>query len=243
MTDLFDATETLDRWHDERRGYDVSLHPLVGDLRGTGFAAVARSAGGELRFARIIAVRQGEVRALTSREIGALRRKGPRSWGGLLGRLAGALFVVLVVGCASPTPTLTPAAPSPTPTVIWGCELLVPRELPSGAAPGPLLVLGPGAFGWGIGTDRMGDWHPDALTLEVGKFGVEDWAYWLDPPDVREGHPQRVEVRGVDAFVYLVGDDGVGSIGIIWQRGDCPYTLWLADGTTVAEAADYAVRF
>lgn len=219
MTDLFDATETLDRWHDERRGDDVSLHPLVGDLR----------------FARIIAVRPGEVRALTSREIGAVRRKGPRSWRGLLGRLAGALFVVLVVGCASPTPTVTPAAPPPTPTVIWGCELLVPRELPSGAAPGPPLVLGPGAFGWGIGTD--------ALTLEVGTFGVEDWAYWLDPPDVPEGHPQRVEVRGVDAFVYLVGDDGVGSIGIIWQRGDCPYTLWLVHGTTVEETADYAARF
>ena len=135
VTDLFDATETLDRWHDERRGYDASLHPLVGDLRGTGFAAVARNVRGELRFARIIAVRPGEVRALTSREIGAVRRQGRRSRGGLLGRLAGALFVVLVVGCApspSPTPTVTPAAPSPTPTLIGSCELLVPRELPSG---------------------------------------------------------------------------------------------------------------
>ncbi|HSW42065.1 MAG TPA: hypothetical protein VLM76_06115 [Patescibacteria group bacterium] len=182
----------------------------------------------------------------TSREIGAVRMRGPRFWGGLVGRLTGALFVVLMVGCASPTPTVTPAAPPPTPTVtpaappptptvVWGCELLLPRELPSGAAPGPPLVLGPGAFGWGTGSD--------ALTLEVGTFGVEDWAYWLDPPGFREDHPQRVEVRGADAFILLVGDDGVGSIMIIWQRGDCPYTLWLADGTTVVAAADYAARF
>ncbi len=171
----------------------------------------------------------------SSREIGALRRKGPRSWGGLLGRLAGALFVALAVGCVPQAPAVTPADPSPTPTptLIGSCELLVPRELPSGAAPGAPRVLATGRV-WGIGDD--------ALVLSVGQFrpGVVG-----GPPafGLPEGHPQRVRVRGVDAEVYLVGDDGVGSIGIIWQRGDCPYTLWLADGTTVAEAADYAVRF
>lgn len=175
-----------------------------------------------------------------------VRRRGRRSWRGFLRLLTGALFTVLVVGCgpsapataipAAPSPTsVTPDAPSPTATVNLGCEPLVPRELPSGAAPGPPEVLAPGIFGWGDGTD--------ALTLEVGAFGVEDWAYWLDPPDLKEGHPQRVRVRGVDAVIYLAGDDGVGSIGIIWQQGDCPYTLWLADGTTVVQAAEYAARF
>ena len=110
----------------------------------------------------------------------------------------------------------------------------MPRELPSGAAPGSPRVLATGGTVWGIGDD--------ALVLAVGEFrpGVLG-----GPPAVGlpEGDPQRVKVRGVDAEVFLVGDDGVGSIGISWLSGDCPYTLWLADGTTVVEAADYAVRF
>ena len=154
------------------------------------------------------------------------------------GRLAGVLFALLVAACGSPAtvsgPSGSPTSTAPTATTS-ACALVEPRQLPSGAAPGSPEAPARGTFRWGSGRD--------ALTLEMGTSGIEDWTYWVDPPDLDEDHPQRVEVRGVDAVVYLVGDDGVGSIAIIWQQDDCPYTLWLADGTTIREAADYAVRF
>ena len=152
------------------------------------------------------------------------------SQGGLFGRLARTLLVALAVGCAPQGPS-APAAPSPTPIMVGSCEVLVPRELMSGAAPGSPRALASGRFEWGIGDDR--------LTEAVGEFGVGD----PSSLGVPEGSPQRVKVRGVDAVVVPVGDEGIGQIVITWQSGACPYTLWLAPGATIERAADYAARF
>jgi hypothetical protein len=52
-----------------------------------------------------------------------------------------------------------------------------------------------------------------------------------------------VIVRGANAVVVPVGDERVGEIAITWQAAECPYTIWLAPGTTLEDAIRYAARF
>jgi hypothetical protein len=66
------------------------------------------------------------------------------------------------------------------------------------------------------------------------------------PPEelgIPPGHPQRVIVRGRDAVVVPVGDEGVSEIVITLRDGACPFTIWLARGTSLRQAIDYAARF
>jgi hypothetical protein len=66
------------------------------------------------------------------------------------------------------------------------------------------------------------------------------------PPEelgIPPGHPQRVIVRGRDAVVVPVGDEGASEIVITWRDGACPYTIWLARSTSIRQAIDYAARF
>jgi hypothetical protein len=143
----------------------------------------------------------------------------------------GALLLALVVGCAAPpAPSPSPSDPAP-PIVIGGCELLEPREVLSGGAAGQPTRVGDRRFAWGSG--------PDRLTEAVGEFGVGD----PESLGIPNGSPQRVFVRGANAVVVPVGDEGVGEIAITWQSADCPYTIWLAPGTTLQDAIRYAARF
>lgn len=168
------------------------------------------------------------VRTPTRREPAAVRDEARA--GGLSARAIGVLLVALVSGCASPPAPPTPSEPA-VPIVIGGCELLEPRGLLSGDASGQPTRIGDRRFVWGSG--------PDRLTEAVGEFGV--------------GHPdsfgipgesvQRVSIRGADAVVLPVGDEGVGEIAITWQAKACPYTIWLAPGTSLEDAIGYAARF
>lgn len=115
--------------------------------------------------------------------------------------------------------------------LIDGCEVMRPRELMSGAPAGSLRMMGPGTFEWGAGEDAVG--------VAVGQFRAGDPAS-LDLP---RDSPQRVQVRGDPAVIIPIGDEGIGQIAIAWRSGDCPYTLWLAPGVTIEEAADFAARF
>lgn len=112
-----------------------------------------------------------------------------------------------------------------------GCELLEPRELVSGAPAGPPTQVGERRFQWGGGRDEVVE--------AVGEFGVGSVDSFGLPPN----SPERVRVRDVDAVVIPVGDEGVGQVAVTWQVRDCPYTLWLAPGTTLDEAIAYAPRF
>lgn len=84
---------------------------------------------------------------------------------------------------------------------------------------------------WGLGSDR--------LTEAVGEFGIGD----PEELAVPEGAAQHVIVRGARAVVVPLGDEGVGEMAITWRSADCPYTIWLAPGTTLQDAIDYAARF
>jgi hypothetical protein len=149
----------------------------------------------------------------------------------LTAQAIGALLLTLVVGCSTPpSPSPSPSDPAP-PIGIGGCELLEPRELLSGGAAGQPTRVGDRRFAWGSG--------PDRLTEAVGEFGVGD----PDSLGIPDGSPQRVIVRGANAVVVPVGDEGVGEIAITWQSAECPYTIWLAPGTTLQDAIRYAARF
>lgn len=50
-------------------------------------------------------------------------------------------------------------------------------------------------------------------------------------------------VRGRPARVVPIGDDGVGEIALVWEEAGCTYTAYLAAGTTLDAALDYASRY
>jgi hypothetical protein len=110
------------------------------------------------------------------------------------------------------------------------CQLLAPRELPSGAAPGPSVVTvdrGTVTQTWGIGDHR--------LVEATGMFVIgAPSAYPSAPP---------LTMRGQPAKAVVLGDEGIDELAIIWEEGGCPYTLWLPAGTRLTQAIAYAARF
>jgi hypothetical protein len=121
--------------------------------------------------------------------------------------------------------------PAPDPVVARAeCQLIAPRVLPSGAAPGPSVVtVDRGAITqtWGIGEHR--------LVEATGSFVIgAPSAYPSAPP---------LTMRGQPAKAVVLGDEGIDELAIIWEEGGCPYTLWLPAGTRLADAIAYAARF
>jgi len=94
-----------------------------------------------------------------------------------------------------------------------------------------LVVAGDARFAWGQG--------PDQVVEAVGTFDVGR----PETFDIPIGSKQRSEVRGQPALIIPLGDEGVGEVAMIWQSGDCPYTVWLAPGRTLDEAIRYAAGF
>lgn len=110
------------------------------------------------------------------------------------------------------------------------CQFIPPRQLPSGAAPGPHLE----SFEGGV---RYARWSrgPDRIVQATG-------AWIVGSPD--ELPPDGVhEVRGQPARIVLIGDESTGEIALVWEEGGCPYTVWLAPGTFFVDAEDYARRY
>lgn len=174
-------------------------------------------------------IRGREVKALTSDEVRDLRTgSGRLSRVGFLPRLM--VFVAIVVACGQPPPPSTFASASPSPIVVRGCELLEPTVLISGMRPGPVQRVGLDRFAWGSGQDHL------TMAVEFAIGHPDSFA-------IPDGSPQRVLVRGASAVVVPVGDDGVGQVAITWLADECPYTVWLAAGVTVEQAAAYAPRF
>ncbi len=112
-------------------------------------------------------------------------------------------------------------------TVAPTCEPPIPSEMPGGQRAGPgvrELLAGRRTIRWGTGEDRviLAPGH-DALA------GASD------------GEP--VVVRGHEGRLTAVGDEGVGEVLFTWSDGTCANTVWLAPGTTLDEARDYAERY
>lgn len=145
-----------------------------------------------------------------------------------------ALLLTIAACGQTPPPSSTNVAPS-APMLINGCEVLWPRELVSGAPARSFRMVGPGTFEWGAGEDAVG--------VAVGQFPDGDPDGDPESFDLPPNSPQRVQVRGDPAVIIPIGDEGIGQIAIAWRSGDCPYTLWLAPGVTIEEAADFAARF
>jgi hypothetical protein len=123
------------------------------------------------------------------------------------------------------------AVPEPDPVVARPeCQLIAPRVLPSGAAPGPSVVTvdrGAVTQTWGIGAHR--------LVEATGAFVIgAPSAYPSAPP---------LTMRGQPAKAVVLGDEGIDELAIIWEEDGCPYTLWLPAGTRLAQAIEYAARF
>lgn len=157
-------------------------------------------------------------------------------WQRMRRRLLSIVALTFLVGgmaaCGSTiaSPSASPAAPS-APFVVGQCEALVPRALPSGAEPGPPMRESEGRVSWGVGSDR--------IIEAVNEFGVGDPVTLGVSPDSN----QWVTVRGAQALVVPIGDDGVGQVVITWSAGDCPYTMWLAPGRTLDDGIRYAAQF
>lgn len=125
---------------------------------------------------------------------------------------------------------LAAAGSSPAP-----CEIIAPRELPSGAEPGDVTTRiedGRTVFIWGAGPDQV-----------VLAFGYRMPPEQIPPPPEAFPAENRTEVRGVPASVLPVGDLPESAVVISWLVGNCHYSLGLAGGTTLAEAAEYARRY
>lgn len=84
---------------------------------------------------------------------------------------------------------------------------------------------------------RYVQWSQDAdvVTLAVGTPVIGTPQDYDDMP--------ATQVRGHDARVVLIRDEGAPEIALLWQEGECTYTAWLAPGTTFDEAIDYAGRY
>lgn len=110
------------------------------------------------------------------------------------------------------------------------CEVVAPRETPAG------LLAGPARFELREGVRHV-RWSqgPDAVTLAVGTPVIGT------PTELIDGVP--VVVRGQEGRAVLIGDDAVGEAALVWQEDGCTYTAWLAPGTPLEAAVEYAAAY
>jgi hypothetical protein len=110
------------------------------------------------------------------------------------------------------------------------CPVVGPAETPSGRPAGPYrseLRDGVRHAQWSSGED--------VVTVAVGVpviGGLADLAGMAE-----------TTVRGHPARIVPIGDDGVGQIALVWEEGACTYTAYLAAGTAVEAALEYASRY
>jgi hypothetical protein len=110
------------------------------------------------------------------------------------------------------------------------CAVPAPAQTPMGLASGASrseLRDGVRYVQWSQGQD--------VVTLAVGTPVIGT------PAEL--GEMPATEVRGHPARVVLIGDEGVEEVALVWQEGDCTYTAWLAPGTSVDAAIEYAARY
>lgn len=125
---------------------------------------------------------------------------------------------------SSDTSTSTMAPPSSAPP---SCDPIAPRRLPSGDGPGEgSRFKVDSQWSWGEGPDRVvqraGD---DALSL-------------LEAPFAEVVRGQRFDSR-----LILVGDEGVGEVAFAFRSDGCEYTVWLAPGTLLPVAREFAEQY
>jgi len=236
ISDLADLGEALDHWDDETRSAVITLFPLRGRLRDRGFLAVSKNRDGQIIVERVFMLTDEGLRALTvheSRRLVLADRPWRRLWRQLvsvftLSIVSAVVLVACRVDSANPS---GPAASTPTPFFIGRCEVLVPRMLPSGAAPGAPTPAGEARLSWGSGSDRVVE--------AVGVFGVGDPTQFGVPQTSR----QWVSVRGSPGIVVPVGEESRGEIAVTWQTADCPYTVWLTPGHNLEDGIRYAADF
>ena len=171
------------------------------------------------KFRRLVMATAAGVAALATVMAGAVMAGAFRS---------PSSFDPLVPG-ESPRPTATPRDTSAS-----NCDV-EPRELPSGASPGPSRSE-EGSYGelrvWGKGTDRVSLLTEVPPELEL-----------LGPSELPADHPQRVAIRGNDGVVIPVGEPPASQIFLAWEAGPCGYVVWLGPGLELEFATDYASRF
>ena len=110
------------------------------------------------------------------------------------------------------------------------CPILAPSQTPEGAPIGPFrseLRDGTRYVRWSQGSD--------AVTLAVGAPVIGR------PSEL--GDMAATMVRGQPARVVPIGDEGVGEVALVWDEDGCTYTAWLAAGTTIDVALEYASRY
>lgn len=110
------------------------------------------------------------------------------------------------------------------------CEVPIPSTMPDGREPGFAvleLLDGHRSVRWGEGDDAV------RVAIGVAVLGP--------PSELDDGMP--VTVRGHDGRAILIGDEGLGEAAFSWAEGGCDYTAWLAPGTTLDEAVEYAGRY
>lgn len=111
-----------------------------------------------------------------------------------------------------------------------GCEIAGPLKTPEGRPAGPSrseLRDGVRYVQWSRGADEV--------TLAVGTPVIGTPDHFPDEPET--------EVRGHPARLVVGREEARGGAALIWQEGDCTYTAWLAPGTTLDAAIEYASRY
>lgn len=232
VEEFADSTTVLDEWTDEARRDTITIYALRADLQRTGFCAIARSPSGTVVGGRVFIITDEGLRALTPPEVRALgwRIRGwRRRFEAVAWRLvSGALLALLMLGCG---PSTSPPASETGAPAINGCQIVVPRQLPSGAPTGEFRVTNDGRLAWGNGADLVVEAVGELAIGHPGELAVP-----------QEGK-QRVLVRGWPAVVMPLGDVGVSEVVITWQANECGYTVWLSRGSTLEKGIAYAGDF
>jgi hypothetical protein len=115
-----------------------------------------------------------------------------------------------------------------------GCVPIAPHELPSGAAPGTGVedvAGGAKQVVWGRGSDRV----EQIVGLTYWEtFGADD-----SPTLVAQA-----TVRGQAATIYRMSPESSDwDLGFSWAEEGCDRSVFLAPGTTPAQAEDFAARY
>jgi hypothetical protein len=254
---LVQRSAVLDTWMDAMRpGIRVTLYRLASAVEVEGFVAEAVIRDKEVVSRRVFRLTSEGLEACEAATVARLARRLEKRQKSVHRRGIGVLLQVLLAGalltaCAGSPAGSQVAAPGQRSTAVAqtsavvpaadgtagqdSCEPVVPRQLPSGAAPAEGVSEvreGVQYVTWGVGDDQT--------TQAVGVFAVTRPSEFDDLPIDSD---QRVEVRGADALVIPVGDPPVSEIYFMWELDGCPYSVWIGPGLELAEAIAYAGRF
>jgi hypothetical protein len=140
-----------------------------------------------------------------------------------LDAMAAAQLVNVITGERLLLPAFRPVVTSPA------CSLIPPAEMPSGRPAGTFIqTLESGVLyaQWGSGQDV-----------------VFQAAGALISPELASAESTSVTVRGNAGHAAQVGSEFFWHGAFAWEEGGCEYSVWLAPGTPLESAIEYAGRF